>query len=268
MRHAAEIVAQQIFTRASTAGENLLVDQAFLVPFGHVGNPGLVVFLRPGMTKLSVINGKVAITLGSGHARIPQIDKADRIDFLTGKVGNFILETVAVRVLVTEGFQNFVDLFRCFRLLQPKLVEPILADEPAARELAIRDVRDEIELAVRSGDGVADFLVAVEECLEVGGVFLDQVIEWNECALQPVANEVFLQPARGVAADDVGKVARGNQKVECIAAAGGRQRRHVADMNVGDLGGLLLHRPFFRVDVFVPEVEVDRKLQRILGNFP
>ena len=97
----------------------------------------------------------------------------------------------------------------------------------------------------------------------MGGVLVDQAVEGREGAFHPVADEIVPQI---VAGDDVGKAARSDHQVEGLAAVRRRFRGDVFQLDAGQPRHLLGDRPILLPGVLVPEMHVDRQLERFVDD--
>ena len=105
---------------------------------------------------------------------------------------------------------------------------------------------------------LAIFGFFLQEGLEVGCVLVDQLVQRLQRTFHAAADELVLQ---AIAADDVGQLAGGHQQVVLLAAVGRHLARGIDQLDVGEAGQLLGHRPVFVPHVLVAEVHVDAEIQ-------
>ena len=99
---------------------------------------------------------KSIVRVGTRRTRAPQQRQAIDLQRAAVEVRNLVLLAVAVGVLVAERLQHRIELVDVLRRLQLELVEPVLADPPAAARRAIGHVGDVVDVAVRRRDRLRD----------------------------------------------------------------------------------------------------------------
>ena len=263
MRHAALIGAEELLAGTRFAGEDLLVDQALGIPLAHILDRILEALLGEGVHHLAIAFEEVHRGIGARRARTPQQHQA--IDLVGAGIepGDLVLLAVAVGIAIAESLEHGVELVDVLRGLQAELVEPVLAHPPAARHGAIRHVGEEVDVAVGRGDRLGDLRVFLQEGLEVGCVLVDQLVQRLQRTFHAAADELVLQ---AIAADDVGQLAGGHKQVVLLAAVGRHLARGIDQLDVGEAGQLLGHRPVFVPHVLVAEVHVDAEIQGLGRN--
>ena len=121
------------------------------------------------------------------HLMIETEGTSEHIDgaCFTDSQWNFILQAVAVRVLVAEGSQDCNQLICGGGSLQTKLCQPLLVDpllESHAAGIAQIQLRQGIDVTVCTGDGGKNRGILGHECHEIGSVLLKQIVERNQLA--------------------------------------------------------------------------------------
>ena len=130
--------------------------------------------------------------------------------------------------VILEGRQRGVPVVHRFRHIQPGLVQPVLADNQAveaAQLVGAANQREGQVLAVIGLDQLVDFGVLFQILFEVGGVLVNQIVQFDDVALLVSGGRAALKEVHVV--DDVGQVvlAARNHQVELlfrVAGSGGQ----------------------------------------------
>ena len=264
MGQAAQVFRQQVFAGAGAAGEDLRVDQPFLVPLGDVLDALAVALGGVGVFDLAVVDVEIVIGVRARRAAVPQGDEADQLLPVAQEDRDLVLLAVAVGVLIAEGHQHLIEFLDIVGPLQPQRVEPVLTHEPRAAEFAVGQVGHVVDVAVPRSHGVAQLGLGVEHGLNVGGMLGDQIAQRQEGALGAVLVDRVLDP---VAADDVGQVALRQKQVHRLVVVGGvAARGGVLEVDAGHLARRLLDRVILLVALVAGPVEVDGEFERLLDD--
>ena len=240
MGRAAQVLGQKEVTRRRPAGKDLGIDQPFLVPCGDIGQAVAIAFLGVGMHDHAVLRRR-----SRGRCPTPTNGRP------TASEGGSLLPTGAR----SRGFRPSC---RCrwdpghgrrpahhgIRPRSAAAPAPVCPANPDGYTRHVRICRpadtgcsNSCRHRTRSplaGPG------AIPEGLDVGRVFLDQVVQRHEGALGPELVDGLLD--RG-AANDVGQVALRNQQVHGLAAVGAvLAGSRVGQTDVGQLASHLLGR--------------------------
>ena len=103
-----------------------------------------------------------------------------------GDKADFILQTVAVGILVPEGDQHVAEFLGGGGLFHVQRVQPDLVDPHLVLDRAVHvqnHFRDAIDVAVGSRHLVAQVGIVLEHLLDIDGLVVDQVVQGDEDAL-------------------------------------------------------------------------------------
>ena len=194
--HARAVLSAQSGFVGLSVGQEVLGDQILVVQLLDVGQEvDHLLLLQHAVLHLAVV---VDIDLVGGQAEGAD-DGAEEVGEVVGDgPRDFVGLAVAVGILVAEADEQIVQAFNVRRQIsvgQAERLEPVVVDPHGA---GVRDgrgvqLRQGVDVAVRSGDRAANQRILLQEGVQVGGQFLgDVVLQRNQNALRAQFDQLLV----------------------------------------------------------------------------
>ena len=177
-------------------GQEVLGDQILVVQLLDIGQEvDHLLLLHHAVLHLAVV---VGIDLVAGQAEGADDGALQMIEAVGQTPRDFVGLAVAVGVLVAEADEQIVQAFNVRRQIsvgQAERLEPVVVDPDGA---GVRDgrgvqLRQGVDVAVRSGDRAANQRILLQEGVQVGSQFLgDVVLQRNQNALRAQLDQLLV----------------------------------------------------------------------------
>ena len=149
MGHTTKVFTQQELACRRTTREDFGVDQALIVPLVDVLDAFAVTVASIAVRDATVIDQKVMVRIRTRRTSVPQSNQTQDFRPLTCEEWNFVLQPVAVRILVAECCQNLVKLIDIRWNVHANCIQPIPAHPVSATVFSIWQIRDIIKVSVK-----------------------------------------------------------------------------------------------------------------------